>query len=288
MNKKYMILCVAGQSNAVGYDESPVAADYLDQFDRERLWQLGLYGEDNLNIIPLGVCAQSYQDMRPWSNPQNPVPDLGTKGIHLPLGNALLQDIPEDYDILVIPCAYGGCGFTIGELGPYEKEGLRPAPGPWRWGVESNYYQAMRDRIAYVLDQNPENQFLGMVWIQGEFDKDNAAGQIEGFDRMTEDFFDYFGTYYPGRVYRGAWDRDVWYNVETAAYWYSQGECVRIWDHYRTWNPATYVEIPRETDSNEVNGTGLTAAIRAFHYGNNAYVDMVAPRTAAAIGKRLV
>lgn len=287
MNRKYMILCVAGQSNAVGYDESLVDADYLDQFDRARLWQLGLYGDDNLKVIPLGVCAQSYQDMRLWSNPANSEPNLGTKGIHLPLSNALLKGIPEDYDILVIPCAYGGCGFTIGELGPYEDENMRPAPGPWRWAPQSNYYRAMQDRIAYMLDQNPDNRFLGMVWIQGEFDKDDSAGQIAGFNQMAEDFLTYFDKHYHGRVYQGEWDRNIWYNVETAAFWYSQGECVQIWENYRAWNPETYVEIPRETDSNEVNGTGLTASIRAFHYGNNAYVKVVGPRVAAAIRKRL-
>ena len=108
-----MILCVAGQSNAVGYDESPVAANALTRFDRTRIAQLGLYGEDNLRVVPLGVCAQNLQDMRPYGHPSNP--GVGTKGIHLPLARLLLKEIPEDYGILVIPCAYGGTGFTVGE-----------------------------------------------------------------------------------------------------------------------------------------------------------------------------
>ena len=37
MKEKYMILCVAGQSNAVGYDESPVAANALTRVDRTRI-----------------------------------------------------------------------------------------------------------------------------------------------------------------------------------------------------------------------------------------------------------
>ena len=105
-----MILCVAGQSNAVGYDESPVAANALTRVDRTRIAQLGLYGEDNLRVVPLGVCAQNLQDMRPYGHPSNP--GVGTKGIHLPLARLLLKEIPEDYGILVIPCAYGGTGFT--------------------------------------------------------------------------------------------------------------------------------------------------------------------------------
>lgn len=286
MGQKHMILCVAGQSNALGYDESYIPEDYLEQFDRGRIAQLGLYGEDNLKIIPLGPCAQNYQDLRPYSNPANPAPGQGTKGIHLPLADLLLKDIPEDYHILVLPCAYGGTGFTVGQPGTYDPERLCPAPGIWQWGVDSPYYLAMRDRIAYALDLDPDNQFLGVVWIQGEHDKENAAGQIAGFEEMTGDFFRYFQANYPGRVYKGGWDRSVWYNVETVAYWYTQGQCAQIWEHYRAWNPATYVEIPRETDSNEVNGTGLTASVRGAHFGNDAFLRVVAPLTAAKMEER--
>ena len=285
--QNYLILCVAGQSNAVGYDESPVPADYLDRFDRTRVRQLGLYGEDNLKVIPLGVCAQSYQDLRPFSNPANYRPDLGTKGIHLPLCQRLLPVVPEGYQLLVLSCAYGGTGFTVGGPGAYDEAGLRPEPGIWRWGVDSPYYRGMKDRISYVLDQNPDNKMLGVVWIQGEHDSGDAAGQIRGFETMTDDFFAFFGENYPGRVFRGDWDRSLWYNVETTFHWYRTGECPRIWDHYRTWNPDTYVEIPRDTDTNEVNGTGLTASVRACHFGNDAYISVVAPRTADVMLRRL-
>ena len=89
MSRKYMVLCVAGQSNAVGYDESVIAQEYLAQFDGHRLFQLGFHGEDNLKILPLGACAQNYQDMRPFGHPDSC--QLGTKGIHLPLSQQLLQ-----------------------------------------------------------------------------------------------------------------------------------------------------------------------------------------------------
>lgn len=278
--KKYVILCVAGQSNAVGYDESKVTADYLEQFHRERIHQLGLYGEDNLKIIPLGVCAQSYQDLRPFGNPENVMPNLGTKGIHLPLADALLSYIPEEYDIVVLSCAYGGTGFTVGEPGAYNEEKKAPEPGILTWGVQSPYYLGMKDRIKYLLDQNEENRFLGVVWIQGEHDSGNAEGQKVGFANMTEDFFQKMQAEYPGRVYRGDWNKDIWFNVETVSYWYTQGECPQIWENYRTWNARTYVEIPRTVDSNEVNGTGITASIRGAHFGNDAFVKEVAPRTA--------
>lgn len=285
MKGKYMIVCVAGQSNAVGYDESPVAQGYCERFDSARIRQLGLHGEDNLHVIALGACAQSYQDMRPFGNPLNP--GIGTKGIHLPLAHKLLEHIPEDYGILIISCAYGGSGFTVGEFGPYDEARLAPAAGVWRWGVSSNYYRGMKERVAYALDLNSENRFLGVVWCQGEHDSGDAAGQKAGFEAMTADFFAYFARHYPGRVYKGDWNRDIWYNYETVSYWYDQGECAQIWENYRRWNPETYVEIPRDTDSNEMNGTGITARIRDAHFGNDAFVNVVAPRVAAVMAGRL-
>lgn len=282
---KYMIVCVAGQSNAVGYDESAIEKDYCARLSSARIRQLGVHGEDNLRVMELGACAQSYQDMRPFGHPENP--GVGTRGIQLPLAQLLLAQIPEDYGILMISCAYGGSGFTVGEYGPYDEMRLAPVPGVWRWGVSSNYYQGMKERIAYALDLNPENRFLGVVWCQGEHDSGDAAGQKAGFEAMTADFFAHFAQRYPGRVYKGDWDRGIWYNYETVSYWYTQGECAQIWENYRRWNPDTYVEIPRETDSNEVNGTGITARIRGAHFGNNAFLKVVAPRVADVMAKRL-
>ena len=137
----------------------------------------------------------------------------------------------------------------------------------------------MKDRIRYLLNLADENQFLGVVWIQGEHDHADAKGQKAGFEKMTEDFFRTMHREYPHRVYRGDWNRDIWFNVETVSYWYTVGECPQIWDNYRGWNEKTYVDIPRTVDSNEVNGTGATAAIRGAHFGNDAFVREVAPRT---------
>lgn len=284
MQKKYMILCVAGQSNAVGYDESVIPADYCSRFDTGRIFQLGLYGDDNLKVISLGPCAQNFQDMRPFGNPANP--GVGTRGIHLPLAHRLLQYIPEGYDILVLPCAYGGTGFTVGEYGTYDAETLRPEPGIWRWGMDSCYYHAMCDRIGYALERNPENRFLGMVWCQGEWDSENAAGHAVGFDAMTKDFFARMEEKYPHRVYRGSWDKNIWYNMETVAFWHSYHQCPQIWEYYRTWNPETYVPVPRSTDSNEVNGTGITAKQRSAHFGNDSFDRVIAPAVAAVMSGR--
>lgn len=285
MSKKYMILCVAGQSNAVGYDESEIPKDYMERFGNDRVFQLGLHDEDNLRVIPLGPCAQNFQDMRPYGHPNNP--GIGTRGIHLPLANGLLPYIPEDYDILVIPCAYGGTGFTAGEFGSYDTRTLRPEAGIWRWGTDSCYYRAIVDRIGYALDLNPENKFLGVLWCQGEWDSEDAAGHAVGFDAMTEDFFQRMQEKYPQRVHCGSWDKTIWYNMETVAYWHSYHQCPLIWEHYLAWNEETYIPIPRETDSNEVNGTGITAKQRSAHFGNGSFENVIAPAVARVISARL-
>ena len=143
MKEKYMILCVAGQSNAVGFDESAIPGDYTRQFRGSRIRQLGFYGEDNLKVIPLGACAQNFQDLRPFGNPGSDPSMPGTRGMHLPLADRLLDHIPQDYGVLVLPCAYGGVGFTVGQQGSYDPVTMRPSEGRLRWGVASPFYAAI-------------------------------------------------------------------------------------------------------------------------------------------------
>lgn len=294
-NEKYVVICVAGQSNAVGYDESPIDNGgkliYTSR-NTNRIKQLGFYGDDNLKIIDLGYCAQSMQDMRPNNRPGTVAP--GTKGIHLPLANLMLDYIPDDYNILVLPIAYGGTGFTSGNNGTYSEELKKPTDADpkanqggqgtaiLKWGTGTAYYQTLRDRIIHALELNDNNMFAGIIWCQGENDMNNANGHKSGFEAMTQMLFDELNAHNSGalraRTPRGTFDRNIWYNMETVSYWYNQGQCQTIWDNYRAWNEATYVEIPRDTESNDVNGTGATAGIRAKHYGNNAYQKVVAPR----------
>lgn len=282
---KYIVVCVAGQSNAVGFDESDVELTGLYACkDFLRIKQLGFYGEDNLKPVELGYCAQAMQDMRPHNNTDLKTP--GTKGIHLPLANLMLEHIPEDYGILILPIAFGGTGFTMGEAGTYDavlKKPLEKSVGEGtaalRWGKDCAYYETLRDRIIYALNLHPENRFAGLIWCQGENDAAVPAEHLEAFEAMTSDFFRSMNEADLGnRVPKGTWDKDIWYNMETVSYWYTLEGCVEIWNNYREWNPDTYIEIPRNTDSNEVNGTGQTASIRGAHFGNNSYATVVAPR----------
>lgn len=169
MTQKYAVLTVSGQSNAVGYDESPVY-EVGGYAPHPRLKQLGLYDEHNLTIIPLTYSPEDVQDMRAFSHPATP-DKLGTKGIHLPLGHLLLEQLPADYQLLVIPVAYGGTYFGSEEhgLGTYDSEQMRDVrhSPKLRWSVQSSYYKMLRDRLEYALNLHPDNVYLGNIWIQG-------------------------------------------------------------------------------------------------------------------------
>lgn len=282
---KYVVVCIAGQSNAVGYDESPVDVKFTyKNINPERIKQLGFYGEDNLQIIDLGYCAQSMQDMTAHNRAGTET--AGTKGIHLPLANLMLDYIPDDYGVLMLPISFGGTGFTSGTTGTYSEELMKPTDvgagrgtTVQRWGVDTPYYKTLRDRIIHVLNLNESNLFAGIVWCQGENDKTNAEGHYTGFQAMTEALFrELNDAGLGGRTPKGLFDKDIWYNMETVSYWYSQNQCQQIWDNYKAWNEKTYVEIPRDTESNEINGTGQTTTNYPSHYGNNAYQKVIAPR----------
>lgn len=288
---KLAIVCVAGQSNAVGYDESPVDPRFTyKNINDNRILQLGFRDPDNLKLIPMGHCAHSYQDMTYTNNP-NTSNFKGTKGIHLPLGNLLLSQIPDDYAVCFISCSFGGTAFTKGTEGTFDINTLKPSTDAKRWGINGGMYKAMKARIKHTLDLNTDNLFLGVVWCQGEHDADIAlAGHNSGFTAMTDDFFNYFNNTeagkYKNRVKKQIWDKDIWYTYETVAHWYNTGNanCTELWKFYETWNPANYVAIPRNTESNAINGTGGTSSTRPSHFGNNAYYNVVAP----AVYKKLI
>lgn len=282
--KKYYVLCIAGQSNAVGYDESYVTFPEYTNTAPDRIHQLGFFGQDNLKLLPLDYCAQSMQNMKYFNRPYSEFP--GTKGIHLPLANLILPKLPEDYGLLILSVAYGGSGFTSGVDGTYDETLKKPVPadeaggcGLLKWGKDTAYYKTLRDRIKYALSLHPENRFLGILWCQGENDSSDAKGHENGFCEMTASLFQELNeSGFADRVKKGSWDKDLWFNMETVAYWYQVGECQKIWDNYRKWNPKTYVEIPRSTTSNQTNGTGQTAMNLEAHFGGDAYYHTVAPK----------
>ena len=301
--KKYVILAFAGQSNSVGYDESKIDP-LFDAKTHPRIKQLGLYDPDNLKPIPLTYCAQNLQNMEAL---KTGVDRTGTKGLHLPLAKLVLKHIPDDYELLVISAAYGGTAFTIGNGdGSYNTTDLRPNnynPLP-KWGVNSAFYLTLRDRIERVLSWNEDNYFLGLVWMQGEHDRKNAAGHKQGFENMMNAFFNHFNNSpYKTRVKGGEWSREQVYMHDTTPTWTTRQEMAngqntnqfaQITANYKEWcrefdtyTVLTYPKADSRLYTNETNGApktaggvsyGSTTSDQPTHFGNNAFRKIVAPQ----------
>lgn len=278
---RYMVVVVAGQSNAVGYDESVIDLDGLQKVNPNafQLAYRDTYG-GNLEIVPLKHRADDLQDM---SNITNVGGGKGTKGIHLPLANELLRRIPKGYKIMVIPVAFGGTAFSSGSDVSYDTPGMKPDLRIGRWGTGTAYARTMIDRTIHALNMNPDNKFLGVVWCQGEHDRGNPKQHYIKFADMAEKFFAAINVNHADRCPKGVADKDLWYNYSSTRYWcnwYNGNNASATFGGYKVWNPNTFVHVPQNTDTNAQGGNGNTSSARESHFGNNAYAKVIAPMVA--------
>lgn len=297
--KKYWVVAVAGQSNSVGYDES-----YWDDSFRDttgRVKQLGYYNEDNLKVIECMPSAQNIQNMSNLDDTDYKpkggygITGKGTKGIHLPLGQELLKYAPADYDVLIVPVAYGGTGFNAkinNGKQTYDtvKKRLKGDGLNANWNKDKPLYLTLRDRIKYALDMNPENKFLGVVWCQGEYDSDQYLDDLKtGFsgivDQLGIDLASYTDQLASGRA-----DKSLWYVHETTIYWRQElaglKRCTEVFKFYKEFLGADhYISVPLDEKlTNKYNGGGMrTTPLLTSHFGNNAYRDVIAPKVADAL-----
>lgn len=300
--RKLMVIAIAGQSNATGYDESGVDLNGMDA-PSPHAYQLGMKtsmdrdDRNNLKLLPLDFCPQDMYDMRAR---------FRTKKLHLPLAKELLKRIPAGYEVVVIEATrpsscvtYEGCNafgdgaFTTSMhnygLGFYDNNKMLPTllNTIYYWNKDGAYYKMLRDRIKYILDMNPENKLLGIVWCQGENDADPGWGgkHYENFDSMTKSFFQELNDAgYGNRCPRGTAGKHIWYNFTTTRHYLAfhadgpQGIGQGIFGGYKLWNPDTFVRpssVPENT--NQTNGDGRTYTRLASHYGNGAFSRVVAP-----------
>ena len=290
--EKYIVVAVAGQSNSVGYDESVFSEQTHPNPQPTKITQLGYYDEDNLKVIPLGACAQNLQDMRSFGRENK-----GTKGIHLPLAQKLLEFAPEGYGVLIVPVAYGATAFTSGVELDYDAQKLKPSladPKGGKWDSSGAYYQTLRDRVKFALDLNKENKFAGVVWCQGENDALKANNHPALFQAMVEQLAQDWAAY-TDRTNGGKVDKSIWYVYESTTYWRTRtsktaqgNDTAIIWKNYLNYlSPSNYVPIaPVDSYTNSVNGCKeesgwvgtQTSSAPASHYGNDAFRDIIAPR----------
>lgn len=300
-DKKYWVVAVAGQSNSVGYDES-----FWDDSFREksgRVKQLGYYNNDNLQVIECMPSAQNIENMSNIPDAEYRAKSLGvtrkgTKGIHLPLGQQLLKYAPADYDILMVPVAFGGTGFNplMNGKQTYDpvKKRLKGDGTKANWNKDKPLYKTLSDRVKYALDLNPENKFLGVVWCQGEFDTDaNLDALKSGFTGIVDQLGVDLATY-TDQLVSGRADKSLWYVHETTFVWRQMPglqKCTEVFKFYKEFLGADhYISIPMDENlTNNVNGSsanggiGSTAKDGGTHFGNNAFRDVIAPKVADAL-----
>lgn len=287
--RKFIVVGVAGGSNSVGYDESNHNAQY-DNTTPDRIVQLGYYNDDNLRVMPLSQVAQNLQNMSDIADSISIAGHFGkqhkgTKGIHLPLAKELLKYIPSDYSVLVVPVAFGTTGFASGNIISYNETTLKPSINPQhgRWSLNNGYYQTLRDRVKYALDLDKDNKFLGVVWCLGEQDNDNNLETLKkGFQTLVEQLATDWQNYKDRTLNRKV-DKSIWYVYETAPFW--RANCNLIWKWYREYlGDSNYAVVaPRDYYTNATNGApsgaqnGSTSNNTNSHYGNDAYINVVAP-----------
>lgn len=267
---KYMVLVVAGQSNAVGYDQSPI--DAIDLETSNRALQLSYRRgnpDANLSIIPLTWCAD---DIDQKANRFNESGQLGLKGIHLPLAKELLKYIPSDYKVVVIPVAYTSSAFASSGFGTYNQSLMRPneMTQVLRWGIQSTYVNTIIDRTQKILSMGSQNKFLGVVWCQGENNYANADYHYTEFTAMAEHILSEINTGYSNRSNYGVIDKRSWYVFSSCTKWvdwYSSVDASGVFGGYKAWNPDTFIHVPSDYPINPSSGGGGGDN----HFGKNAY-----------------
>lgn len=207
---KWYVLPMGGQSNCVGYGEKPY---YINGFDNvnprikqigryathasttdnfsvtkdktnygDRFNELRPYADCNLNIIPATPCLDMNQNMFMHNKSGG-----GTVSSGMYIARALLPYIPEDYGILIVPCAYGGTGFNSGSNGTWNATKIR-SEGGTKHGAGLPLSKDLYYRTKYALELNEENILLPFIWVQGENDKEGYVNHYNNF----KSFFDWF------------------------------------------------------------------------------------------------
>lgn len=194
----YFVIPVAGQSNMMAYGEGIPLPDTLDaphprikQLARRSTVTPGGAACQYNDIIPLDHCPHDVQNMSTLNHPRADLSkgQYGCVGQALHIARKLLPYIPEEAGILMVPCSRGGAAFTQGADGAFNAaSGATEASA--RWGTGKPLYQDLLSRTKAALDQNPKNQLLAVVWMQGEFDMSSGsyAQQPALFAAMVKQF----------------------------------------------------------------------------------------------------
>ena len=266
--QKFWVVGLWGQSNAVGYDESLLTEGDKSR-DESRILQysnalkpLSYAAEhlQNMNLIP--ACSETAAAMgaERAAEGEERQQYVKTKGLALPLANLLLDSVPEDYGIIIVPAGYGGASLC------YLKK-----------GSETGFYSEFIRRMQAALSLNPANIMAGIIWCQGESDAmmgTVAASYQASLEQLISSVNSDLAAY-QGR--HGKISKSDWYFFEWPKFFQDldkNGILARI----RAVFGDNYIPIPLDTPTNR---SSYTSAYPAAHYGQNAFSTVIAPLVAA-------
>lgn len=254
--RKWVVVAVYGQSNAVGYDESELTAFDIP-LDSARIKQ---YSYRTNSIKDLDYCADNLQDMKaavPVGMVKNGITRTfaGTKGIHLPLANLIAKDLPSDWGVIIVPAAYGGQQISAFKQG-------------------SNYFTQLINGMRAALAYGDKAVIGGMIWCQGEFNagstaKDTYKSDLNGIITAVNSSL---SSYKTGR--NVAPSINDWFFYEWPEF-YKRQDSTGILGGIKELLGDRYVSIPNETPANTTNFTSTTAPA---HFGQNSFRTVIAPR----------
>jgi hypothetical protein len=268
---KLLVIACCGQSNSVGYGES---FSYTVP-SNDGLYQLGLYGSDNLQVIPLTTTPQNYQNLSNVTS-DTKYPRAVTKSskasYHLQLAYRLREAMLQNYDILIVPIAYGMTGFTNDTTDTMDIDNLTCSntSKQFSWKAGLIFSQILVERLKYAMSLHPENILGGIIWLQGETDSDtddHVSNHIVEFQNLVE-YVEREMVDYKERSILKSVNKDMWYAPNSTIYWHKSLKFSDVYTNYKNYlGQDNLIAIPFDEQYTNANGgDGETSSTRNSHF----------------------
>lgn len=210
--RRSYIIILAGQSNAVGYDESPWDEEDVKPLPYcyyEAMKKHGGYSAAS-QVPFINVGFDTYQDMQ-----NNGSTQARTKGIAYELAKNFIGFVPDDYELEIFGYCYGGSYVVknAGQVGSTDSSNMPQNSS--RWNSDGALSIASYRRLCLHFGNiQPESKLVGMVWCQGEHDGSNgstAEQYKEGFEATIGMFHKAGITAYSnnGKSYIADWSQNM-------------------------------------------------------------------------------
>lgn len=278
--KKLLVIACAGQSNSVGYAENYS----YSVANTEGLYQLGLYGDNNLTVMPLNICPENFQNLsnstKDTKYPHSSAIKTNKTSYHLQLAYRLREAMEEEYDVLIVPVAYGGTQLSSSKDATFDECALtsKETMTAYSWKAGLIFSKILASRIKFALNLNPNNIFGGIVWLQGEHDsttQSNADNHPANFKALVE-YIEAQLEEYKDRsiVYDDYGNKTVgkksWFAPTSTEYWYNNNnrfEQISNNSYAKYLGLENRILLPFDNQyTNANNGDGETSSIRNSHF----------------------